>query len=232
MNQMDPIFFTPPSNQPDGRRVLHKGGGGSAPDYEGQRVAARNAQRQAFYDGIGYSNSGAREESYKKMGDDIRGYRKAALDKEYQEAERNLGFNMARSGNSGGSQEVYEKGKLKEAYDRAGTDLESDISRSIASSKGAYENAVSGGVQSINSGADAATQIASALQKASSAMEEALSGAKGVSYGGLFNSIGSTAEQNNIRTAAAQGVQGIPQSDTKTVSAVGAGKGSSAGRTF
>lgn len=206
----------------ESQRIYRKGGGGgSAPDYEGERYRQRAAQRDAFYKGIGYTTGAEeRNKQYEQMANDIRNYRLNELDKEYQRAMKQLNFNMARAGQSGGSQEIYERGRLKEEYDRARAAIEQDIEKALASSKMGYENAVSSGVSAINSGADAATQIAGALQKFSAAMQDALQGAKGVSYGGFFNSIGSAVENNAIRRGAMAGAAGIPSVDDKTVAPI------------
>jgi hypothetical protein len=221
----------------DGVREYPKGGGSKkAPDYEAARVAERNRQREAFYAGSGYHTGRAqREQQYSRMGQDISNSHRSRLDDEYARAQRNVRMNLARSGLSGSSQEAAELAELKKRYDEGVVDSGSRAEGAIAQARGGYESAISQGVQSINSGSQAATEVAAALAKFSASIQSALEGAKGQSYGGFFDSLGSALENNTLRQQAAAGLAARSpyEDETPGVAPIGgSSSGGGSGRTF
>lgn len=214
-----------------GIRILCKGDSGR--DYAAEAEARRKVQRDAFYKGTNYyAGADDRQAQYDAMSKDIVTSNSQRFDDEYAKAEKNVRMNMARAGLSGSSEEAYQLAELKKNYDRGMTDIGSNAEGAVAGAKSAYEQAITQGVQSINSGSQAATEIASALSKVSAAMQAALEGAKGASYSGFFDSLGSAVEQNQFRTAAATGMNKTAgKADEKSVAAIG-GSGGGSGYSF
>jgi hypothetical protein len=237
MNQHEPIFFTPPSDQPDRSRRLHKGGGGSSPpDYQAQAEQRRRVQRDAFYCGVGYNDPGqqsAREAQYKKIYDDVFAYHKALLDKEYEGAQRNQRFNLARTGQTGGSQDVYEQGRTSEEYNRGLGNIASQAEQAVAKSRVAYEDAVSRGLALINSGSDAGSTVANTLNMFSSALQDALESAKSGSWNNFFNNVASTVQNTQFNEGSLLAARATTQwPEDEGVKAIGGGKSSGSGRIF
>lgn len=215
----------------DGIRVYPKGGSKQR-DYEGERVAERNRQREAFYGGTGYhSGKDAREKQYSDMMADITNSNRSRLDDEYSKAEKTVKMNLARAGLSGSSQEAYELEQLRKNYDRGITDIGSQAESAGAQARNSYESAISQGVQSINSGSQAATEVAAALAKFSAGIQQALEGAKGMSFGGFFDSLGSAVEQNQFAQAVNKGATGQVQTEDKGVKPITGGS-AGGGRVF
>lgn len=166
-----------------------------------RQEAAKAAARDNFYSGIGYYDPGAqaaREAQYQTMSDDIVNFHRQLLDRERDNALKQLGFNLARQGLSGSSQDAYDRGEVERQYLQGVTDINSKASDAVAKSRSGFESAVSRGLQSINAGGDAQTQIASALTEKSTAMQQALEAAKGGSWSDFFSGLASTADTAKI----------------------------------
>lgn len=235
-DQMEPIFFTPPSGKASGPRRLYKGKGGgggnteemmrqqmaqqaeqfrqtqantpsravveAAADYPAEQERKKEAARLNFYSGTGYNDpaaQAAREAQYKTMSNDIIGYHRTKLDRERNDALRQLGFNLARQGLSGSSQDAYDREQLQRKYLEGVTDINSKASNASAQAKSGFEQAISRGLQAINSGSDAGTQITSALQEKANTLQQAIEGAKGATWGGFFSDLASTVDSAKVR---------------------------------
>lgn len=193
-NQHEPIFFTPPSGKTSGARRLYKGGGDPSA-YQREQDARKEAARQAFYAGTGYNDEAQRTEreaQYGAMENDLVTYNRDKLDKEREAALRNLSFNLARSGLSGSSQDAADRAEIQRNYEQGIADIAAKAKAASATAKSGYETAFNRGLQQINAGSDANTQIASTLQEISNAMQSALEGAKGQSWSGFFGDLAST----------------------------------------
>ena len=184
------------ARQPD-RQIVE-----SAANYPAEQERLKEAARQQFYAGTGYNDpaqQAAREKQYSQMSTDVVDYHRTKLDRERDEALRQLGFNLARSGLSGSSQDAYDREQVQRKYLEGVTDINSKAANATAQSKSGFEAAISRGLQAINSGGDAATQISSALQEKANTMQQALEAAKGATWGGFFSDLASTADTAKIK---------------------------------
>jgi hypothetical protein len=224
-DQMEPVFFTPPSGKASGPRRLFKGGSSQDPAaYQKQVDASKEAARQAYYRGIGYGGAGSgasaspvngkygntapadpyasaadqREKNYSNMENDIINYHRDKLDRERTNSEKQLKFNLARQGLSGSSQDAYDRSELERKYLEGITDVGSKAKAASASARTGYEQAFNRGLQAINSGADATTQITSTLADIGNSMQSALEAGKGASWGGFFDDIASTTDTAKV----------------------------------
>lgn len=169
--------------------------------YPQEQEAAKEAARLRFYRGVGYDDPvqiAAREQQYKNMTNDVVDYHRTRLDRERNDALRQMGFNLARQGLSGSSQDAYDREQLQRKYLEGVTDINSKASNAAAQSKSGFESAVSRGLQAINAGSDAGTQITSALQEKANTIQQALENAKGGSWGGFFQDLASTVDTARV----------------------------------
>lgn len=183
--------------QRDGRRFKGGGKGKDPSAYQRQLEAQKEANRQAYYKGTGWQNpenTAAREKQYGQMEQDIINFHRQQLDKERGESQRQMGFNMARSGQSGGSQQAYDQSMMDETYQKGLADIAAKAKAAVAQARSGGESAFNRGLQQINSGADATTQISSAMSDMANSMANALEGAKGGSWSGFFGNLASTVD--------------------------------------
>lgn len=196
--------------QRDGRRF--KGGGGGDPAaYQRELEAKKEAQRQAYYAGTGWNdptNQAAREKQYGQMEQDLTNFHRQQLDKERGTASQQMGFNMARAGQSGGSQQAYDQSMMDETYQKGLADIAAKAKSAVAQAKSGGESAFSRGLQAINSGGDATTQISSTMNDIANSMANALESAKGGSWGGFFGNLASTTDTAKANAGAGAAVKG------------------------
>lgn len=237
-NQHDPIFFTPPSGKANGPRRLYKGGGGGDPSaYQREQDARKESARQAFYAGTGYNDEAQRaerEKQYGTMEGDLVNYNRDKLDRERELAMRQLEFNLARSGLSGSSQDAADRAELQRTYEQGIADIGSKAKAASATARSGYESAFNRGLQQINSGSDATTQIASTLQDISNAMQSALEGAKGQTWSGFFGDIASTADTAKAaqQQALVKNATGTSPADATLKTGTSSTGGTNASRTY
>jgi hypothetical protein len=199
-DQMEPVFFTPPSGKTSGPRRLFKGGGSQDPAaYQKEVDASKDAARAAYYSGVGYgSGDGQRNQMYSNMEKDIVKYHRDKLDRERGDGLKQLKFNLARQGLSGSSQDAYDRSEVQRKYLEGVTDVGSKAKAASASARTGYEQAFNRGLQAINSGADATTQITSTLADIGNSMQAALEAGKGATWGGFFDDIASTTDTAKV----------------------------------
>lgn len=183
--------------QRDGRAFKGGGKGKDPSAYQRELEAKKEANRQAYYQGTGWNNPenvSAREAQYGQMEKDIINFHRQQLDKERTEAQRQMGFNMARSGQSGGSQQAFDQSVMDETYQKGLADVAAKAKAAVSQARSGGESAFNRGLQQINSGADATTQISSTMSDMANSMSNALEGAKGGSWGGFFGNLASTVD--------------------------------------
>jgi hypothetical protein len=217
--------------QHDNRRF--KGGkkGGDPAAFAREQEAKKEAQRQAFYKGTGYndpSQQAARESQYSGMESDLTAFHRTQLDRERDEAMRQMRFNNSRAGLSNSSQSSFDQGTLDESYQRGLADIAARAKNAVSQAKGGYETAFNRGLQQINAGGDAGTQISSTLSDYANAISSALEGAKGGSWGGFFGDIASTTDTAKVNAGQASvGKNGL--AIDPAVAKLGQSQGASAG---
>ena len=197
-----------------------------------QQEAEKEAARQRFYSGVGYNDQNqvaAREQQYKNMSNDVVDYHRVRLDREREDALKQMGFNLARQGLSGSSQDAYDREQAQRKYLEGVTDINSKASNAAAQSKSGFESAVSRGLQAINSGSDAGTQITSALQEKANTMQQALESAKGGTWGGFFGDLASTVD--TARVNAQKGLVKAAVDPNQNLLSGGSGSGGGSGST-
>ncbi len=116
----------------------------------GDTKAAEEAQR-------------AMEEEQTKLAGATRGYYADELGKNYQEAERNTRFKLARQGLLGGSEDVYQQGDVREDRDLGATRVDEAVRRAIANLTSQREQERLNSINLVNAGAgDSAVSAAQA----------------------------------------------------------------------
>lgn len=216
-------------------RGFFKGGGKKGGDpaaFQREQEAKKEAQRQAFYKGTGWQNPDnvkARDVKYADMQRDITGFQRGRLDQEFAQAQKQARFNNARSGLSGSSQAASDEAEMTRKYNEGLADIDARAQGAVSSARSGGEAAFNRGLQQINAGADATTQISSALADIANAMQSAIEGAKGGSWGGFFGNLASTVDTAKVKAGQAGAVQAqgaTPQTAlANNVSASGAGSG-------
>jgi hypothetical protein len=224
--QTDRLAQESAARQPD-KMVVEQ-----AANYPLEQEKAKEAARLRFYQGVGYNDPNqvaAREKQYGQMSNDVVDYHRTRLDRERNDALRQVGFNLARQGLSGSSQDAYDREQLQRKYLEGVTDINSKASNAAAQSKSGFESAVSRGLQAINSGSDASTQITSALQEKANTLQQALETAKGGTWGGFFGDLASTADTAKIN--AQKGLVKAAVDPNQSLLSGGAGGGGGSGST-
>jgi len=138
-----------------------------------------------------------------KLGEATRSYYTDELGDKYAEAERNTRFKLARQGQLGGSEEIFQQGDVKKDRDLGATRVDESVRRAIASLTGQRENERLNAVNLVNAGAgDSAIGAAAAGLRNSFANAE--SAQKANIFTDLFaNSADTVAASNNADQQAA-----------------------------
>lgn len=193
---------------PDGTRLLFKGGDGGAGQLRDDE-AARQQKVQAAVDAINGQFKQAGTAQYDDLGNAVTGVAKNDLDRQFKAANNNNIFGLARSGLLGGSVDAesgadlatrYGEGQIKaeQAGQGAASDLQSTDERTRQNLIGLAQS----GIDTGTAASLAASQTASAAQAAKSAIPSA-------TVGDMFSDLGQAYLMNTQNRA--RYPNGLPQ---------------------
>lgn len=110
---------------------------------------------------------------YDRVKSDVFNYGKNELDTSLTDARKQTGFNLVRSGLSGGSADIDAQGDLNRRYNQALGDLGVKSQKSYTDAKTADENTRLGLLQSIQAGVDGSSILAAAAGQQSANIDTA-----------------------------------------------------------
>lgn len=187
----------------------YMGGGGGGDGGSGDAAAAEEARKTALRRridmlyGIG-DDAGAQaaqaqlEGEATKLGDATRAYYTDQLGRDYEKAERNNRFKLARTGQMGGSEQVFQQGELASDRDLGATRVDEAVRRAIASLKTSREQERLSSINLVNSGAGD-----SAVTAAQTGLRNSLDNVSNQSKAELFSDLFSVGADSLARSNAA-----------------------------
>lgn len=165
------------------------GGQGRLKEFFARSDEARNKdnlQRRQFAS----DNRSKREAAYDENTKNVFEFNKSNIDRDNEEASRNLRFELARSGLFGGSVDADENQKKNLAYDRGILQARSLADQSTSNFRSADERARLDIINQIQSGVDSSSAIDSAQRSLDLAAQNANADARGNAIGNVFNDAG------------------------------------------
>lgn len=162
-----------------------------------------------------------RESNYETAGQDILNFKTPQLDKQREKAERNLRFQLARTGQTGGSLAQDQKYELNDNYSRGLADLTNQKEAAVNTARAADEQTRIDLINRIRSGMDQASAVASANAQTTSNIDSARDSALGQSLQDYFSGMGYLYGQNQQQQAynnrLKQLTQGTATADNGTI---------------
>lgn len=171
-----------------------------------KKIAAKNASAQeainirnneiAEWKRVGELNDSAdrnrslRENAYEKNRTDVFDFNKSKLDDDFSKSDRELRFELARSGLFGGSVDTDDRAKQNLAYDKGAIQARSLSDDAASKYRGADEQSRLEVINQIQSGVDSGSAIASAQRGLEIAADKAAASATGNAIGNVFSDAG------------------------------------------
>lgn len=161
------------------------GGGDGGAALQREEEARKDALRQrvnALYQAPEVLPQLAAEEQ--ELSNNLRGHYSTDLQKNYEQAERNLRFGASNTGNVGGSVFADETAKLNEENRTGGTRIEEAVRRAVNNLRNAREDSRTRSISLINAG-----EGESGVQAASQGLRQAIDSASSAGKENLFSDL-------------------------------------------
>lgn len=173
----------------DGRRLYFKGGDGGAGAARQQEEDRQARIRAATETVNGVFNSSNRDALYGSHKQAVYDLNATDVNKQYEEAERQNRFGLARNGLLGGSTDVDSNAQLQEKTNEGLMKATGVADQAAANLKTADERTRQGLISMAQSGIDTGTAQTMALRNLDATAQSASAQRQGASIGGLFNDL-------------------------------------------
>ena len=171
------------------------GGGGGGDGGAAERKAAEEARQAAAIERLNGAFSGAgRDQIYSKVAQDAKALQTEDLQKDRSLAEREVGFDLARRGLTGGSRQIDVARDIQDQFSRGILAAENNAQGVANSLQQGDERTRVSLINNIRSGMNEADATSAAFNAMSNNANEAENQARGQNIGGFFDSIRSAAQ--------------------------------------